>query len=128
MCIRDSIWGTMGVIIATIFSVVFVNFLSNTYILFKYYFKTEDIKEYLLSNIKYTMTVILTSIITYYIADLIPSGETRGALMFYLLLKFAICVVVGNLLFLLLYYKSKQFAVSKQWILSKVRNRKMKML
>ena len=115
-------WGTMGVIIATILSVVFVNFLSNTYILFKYYFKIEDIKEYLISNIKYTATVILTAIITYAIAGLIPSGETRSVLMIHLLLKLVICVVVVNMLFFLLYYKSKQFVVSKQWILSKIRN------
>lgn len=116
------VWGTIGVIIATILSVVFVNFLSNTYILFKYYFRIEDVKEYLLSNIKYTATVILASIITYCVANLIPSGETRGVLIFHLLLKFTICLIIGNVLFILLYYKSKQFDVSKQWMLSKVRD------
>ena len=97
------IWGITGILIATIITVVVFNFCGGTRILFKFYFKSGE-KSFYLSHIKYFIVTSLSGIITFGICNEIPFDGYLG-----LLLKALICLIVPNIIYFLIYFKTQMF-------------------
>ena len=100
-----------GIIIATIISILFIDFVFYTKILFKYYFKNKNIKEYLLSQFKYALVTLIISVISLKLCLLITLNS-------YLIIIFRliICMLISNGLYVLLYRKDIYFIEVKKYL------------
>jgi hypothetical protein len=103
--------GIYGVLLSTVISTVFIGFPWLTYNLFTEVFKRNP-KEYLIKLLKYVITAIALSTITYLICNFI-----EGVSIITLILKAIICVLVPNILFFLLYNRSDEMEYVKGLIL-----------
>lgn len=100
-------FGVTGILIATIINIIGLNFCGGTRVLYKYYFLKGRL-EYYKSHIIYLMVTIITAITTYFFCSKIATESVIG-----LVIKMAICVIVPNLIYLMFYFKTKQFNNAK---------------
>lgn len=103
-------WGITGVIVATIITIIFVNFIGGSKILFKYYFKRKC-TQFLGWHMIYFLVTIASGIITLLICSLIRINGFGG-----LAVKLLVCIVCPNIVYLLVYIKFKQFDEAKEII------------
>lgn len=103
-------FGVCGVIISTIVTIAFINIPWGAYILFKYYFR-EEIIPFLKDTLKYIVELMVVCIITYSICTLIT-----GQSILSFLVKLVICCVIANILFFLIFRKSKYYQRGMQFI------------
>lgn len=113
-------WGLNGIIAGTFISLFLVNFLYAERLVFKYYFKNGKALEFYLQQIKYAVTTAITCFVTYQICILI-TNTAGGNMIVVLIIRAITCMIVPNLLFLLVYCKSKEFYSSYRWIFDKIR-------
>lgn len=95
--------GINGIFIGTIVSTLLAPFWVEPKVLYKYYFDKSP-KNYFIKYIFNTLIMIGVSIVCYLICGLIPVGG-----IWLLLLKFAVCIVLSNLLLFPLYLPFKEF-------------------
>lgn len=105
--ILGKIFGITGILLATLFTIVFFNFLCGTRVLFNIYFKTGE-KQYFAAHCIYLVVTVISALTTYFMCSQIDIGGTLG-----LIIKMAICTVAPNLMFLLAYGKTEQFIKAK---------------
>lgn len=103
----------MGIIIATLISLLIINFGLGSQIVFKYYFKNKKLHEYFLCHVKYFLVTAFISIITYLIIGTVTVDGILG-----LLIKAFICVILPNILYILIYRRNDMYKSSVSWILS----------
>lgn len=96
--------GLYGVILSTVFSLIIVGIPWITYNLFKYVFKGEDPMKYLIKLVKYALTSTIVIFIPVFICMQI---ENLGIVT--LVIKLIICIVMTNVLYFIVYFKSKEF-------------------
>lgn len=114
------LWGIHGVILATIVTLIVINFFWGAQILFRYYFK-RDIKEYLFLQIRQATITLIGIMITILICSRLPS---EGSFQF--VCRIFICLIVPNIIFYLCYFKTNSFAESKKFaigVLELIRNK-----
>lgn len=107
------LWGILGIIAATLISLLIVNFGFGSQIVFKYYFKNGKLLEYFLLHAKYAIVTLLICSISYFTTSLIPEEGIMG-----FILKGLGCCILPNVLYFVFYCKTKEFAVSIPWLLS----------
>lgn len=110
------IWGMTGIVIATILTVFFINFLGATRILFMNYFH-EGLKEYIFKQLFYIMNSIWIAYATYCIckmADRLFYNEK--SLILEIIFRGIICIFVPNVLFWISYRKTNIYKKSFDWI------------
>lgn len=96
-------FGITGILIATILTILFINFVSGTSVLFKMYFKKSPYNFYL-KHIKYFLITALICTVNYSICEIIPLGGVLG-----IFVKLMICLFLPNVLYVLTYYKTDEF-------------------
>ena len=97
--------GIEGVMISTIIVMLFIYFPWETSILFKKLFKRSSI-EYLLKIFIHTVITIIVMVITYLFCGIVKFDG-----MVELIIKAFICVILPNLIFVLLYFRTEEFKV-----------------
>lgn len=105
--------GVAGIILSTIISIVFIEFIWATKVLYKNYFKDKKISTYFIWQAIYAVVTLVIAFITYFICTHFASGNS----ILSFILKIAICIVIPNLLYLVCYYKTNYFKQSKEFIL-----------
>lgn len=90
-------WGLIGVIIGTIVSTVVVPLWIEPFILNKHYMHKSTTKYFLKYSVFVFATVVAT-MITYFVCSKLPTGG-----IFVLVSKFAICAILPNIIFLLIF-------------------------
>lgn len=105
--------GVYGVVLSTIISIVFINIPWSAYSLFKAYFKT-GFWNYMKEICCKFALLVLVGALTYYGCSLLPS-EGYGAFF----CKIINCVIVPNVIYLLVYARTPEFAKFKQMVLKK---------
>lgn len=110
------LFGVSGVVWATVISVVFANFVPSVFVLHKNYFVGYRIKGIIIDDIKYLVTISIALLLSYFINSFIPDGTTFVVNAILLILRFVICMIVSNVVFLVLYSKNKQWIESKKWL------------
>lgn len=108
-------FGVNGIIIATLFSLFFINFLYGTQIIFRYYFGMDKIRDFYVSNIRYAATTAIAAVITFGVCKWIPLDNLVG-----LFLKAGVCTIIPNAVFWMLYRNSKDYQLSFPWIIEKI--------
>lgn len=91
-------WGVYGIIAATNVTILFINFIWGSLVLYKYYFVQMSVKKYFLSHACYAGVTITNAVLTYFITRIIPFEGLTG-----LILKGMVCVVIPNAFYFLVY-------------------------
>lgn len=104
--------GVAGAILSTIIIMLFIYFPWETNVLFKKMFKKSS-KKYYIKMFIYAGCTLVAGIITFYSCSLINiSGIIE------LFIKAILCVIIPNILFLLFYFKTDEFADVKERVIS----------
>ena len=110
--------GMAGVLWSTIIIFVFITIPIENSVTFKFYFKMRSI-EYYKKMAQYIAAMLLVGIPTYWICCKIPVGT-----IFAIILKLCVCVFVPNIGYVLLFYKTDEFAYVKTIICNILNGRK----
>ena len=102
--------GVAGVFIGTAISTMTTCFWVEPYILYKYGFKSSA-KEYFVRYIGYTLVMLAAGWVTWMLCSLVTGGQLIS-----FIIKMGICTIVPNVIFLAVFYRTKEF----QFLLSKV--------
>ena len=112
-------WGVLGIIVATLLSLFFINFIGGAWILFKEYFQNGKLHEFFADQAKYFLVTTSVGVVCFCVCETITVGTgipNRGVETLYLLLRLLICTVVTVLLYYLVYHRSVQFMDAKDWL------------
>jgi len=101
--------GLPGVIIGTIISTLTTSLWIEPYVLHKHYFK-KSMSGYWIKYLIYTISMLIAGMGTYLICGLLPTGGV-GALI----LKFAVCAVVPNVILLACLFWMPEFRECVKW-------------
>lgn len=113
-------WGIYGILTATIVTIFFINYLWGTQITFRAYFGLEKLQEYFRYQLNYTAINIIVCTITFLLASLIDFES----LWITLLLRFCLCALFPNVLYLMIYYKKSEFEEIRL-LLKHIKNRSL---
>lgn len=110
-------WGVVGIIIATIISVVCVNYFFTTRKLFKIYFKSISMKAFLIENIFFGFTTAIIGAVSYGLADKLYFEFINGSSIFFeIIFKFIICMIVPNILYYMVYRNLPLYKKTILWL------------
>ena len=109
-------YGVKGIILATLISLFFINFIWGSNLIFKYYFKSISSKEYYIQHLLYACVTLINAFLTCKICSVVTTPGIIG-----LLFKGIICLVFPNILFLLIYCKTSIFKTAMPWLLKKLK-------
>lgn len=117
------IWGVNGLLIGTLISLFFINFLYGGSITFKYYFGYSKIWHYLKSQLAHLLIFVLTCIMSLYVCILIEEICKITNTWIVLLVRFSLCIVLAPLLLYLLMHRTEDFRLAENWVIQKIRCR-----
>ncbi len=100
-------FGIYGIITGTLISLLIINFGYGSQILFKHYFIHQKVSEYFSSHGLYMLVTLVISIITYYICSFVEGTKITD-----FILKLLICIMIPNMMYYLVYFKTKIFKES----------------
>lgn len=109
--------GVNGVIISTVLTLLCISLPCEIHALFKYLFEMPARKTVFLV-LKYTVIATLCTLITYMIC--IPIGENT---LISFIERSAICFILPNLIYFLLFRKTSEFAYFKDFLVSKIKRK-----
>jgi len=110
--------GVYGIVIGTLLSLLFVNQIYGSSIIFQYYFKNGQHIRYLLLHLKYFLITCGVCGITYGLCIILGSGLDNAWLT--VLFRGIICSIAAPILYLLVYRKSNVYKTSMTWLMGKV--------
>ena len=114
--ILGKVLGVHGIIIATMISLFLCNYLWSVSITFRHYFGEDKIIEYYRYQGFETVIMFVAAISTYLICSMISTDN-----VFYnLILRAAICVIVPNLLYFMVFRKTEQFQYARGLIFGRL--------
>ncbi|WP_036608546.1 oligosaccharide flippase family protein [Oribacterium sp. P6A1] len=116
-------WGLYGVLLSTVFSILFVEMPWLIHNLFSVFFDHEYRNEYLLKLIKYFVTTVFCAAVTFTVCSFINVKNDWMVLF----LRLLICMVLPNIIFGLLFFKTREFKMGKELLLRAFANLKPKM-
>lgn len=99
-------WGVTGILLATIITIVVFNYFGGTIVLFKFYFKRTP-KYFFASQLFYLTITFFNGLGTYILCSYINFGGILDVII-----KIAVCMVVPNIVFMVVYFRTKEFRES----------------
>lgn len=96
--------GVSGIILATILSILIINFGYGSTIIYRYYFKNGKAYIFYLQNIFYAAVTVVTALIAAIICNRLPDGSVIN-----LIVKGLAAFFVSNLCLLLAYHRTERF-------------------
>ena len=109
--VLGKLFGIFGIILATIISILVINFGYGSMIVFRYYFRDKNVKEYFKYQFKYALVTIIVCIITYGICSLVKTN-----LIIEFIIKALICGTFPILLYYIIYRKNENLDYVKNLI------------
>lgn len=103
--------GLPGIVIATLISYFVFNFAGGALVLFRVYFEGSGLGRYFLEHLKYAAVTAAVSVVT-----LRACGRIRAEGLAGFFLTAAVCAVLPNLLYGLVYFRTKIFRDSRELI------------
>lgn len=104
-------YGVFGTILGTLISLILVNYIWGTQIVFKYYFKTISAGQYFVDNLFFTFGTMIACIVAYNISSCF---SVEGILSIFLPL--VVTIVAFNGVYFLLLFKTKLFKQSIEMV------------
>ena len=112
--ILGKMFGLNGIIAATLIPLFVINFCLRSKVLFRNYFSNNGLRDFYTSHFLYALVTVISCAATYAICSLIPVTWAG------LVLKALICAVIPNLIFMLIYRRTKMYKESMKFFLSAV--------
>lgn len=109
--VLGKLWGITGIILATIITTFFIDFLYMTSVLFKTYFKDFSGLAFILKNMKWLLEVIVVASVTLFITSMVHVGNWLG-----LIIRLIISIIIPNVFFWLLWRKTNEYQYGKSAI------------
>lgn len=107
--------GLPGILISTIVSILFIYDIGYAKVLFKEYFNSKgELLNYIIKQIKYLLITLISGGITFFITNQLNSD------IWSFILKGIIALIVPNIIFLMIYYNSKEFKSVMKFIKNKL--------
>ena len=106
------LFGVLGIISATLVSLIFIDNIFATRIVFDEYFKNGKLREYFGDQLKYFLVSTLIAVITYALCWLVPFAGIGG-----LIVRILICGLVPWPIYYLIYRRSALYLDAKEWML-----------
>lgn len=103
-------FGVHGIITATLISILLINFVWGSAILFKYYFKDYNVVEFYKKHFFYFGVTILAAAITYFLTSFF-----QGNVYVRFIASAVLCCIAPNVVFYLIYHKRDEFKAAKEF-------------
>lgn len=111
-------FGVYGIIAGTLISLLIINFGYGSQILFKHYFGEQRIRDYFLKHGLYAVVTIIVCVLTFLICSYVKIDGFLG-----LAIKGLICVVIPNIIYCIIYYKTKLYKDSSTFLKKIIRGK-----
>ena len=105
-------FGIYGILVATILTIIVINFGLGTTTVFKYYFGMDKLASYYFKQFIYIVVTVISGGLTYYACSFLPNNSIMC-----LLGKTCICAFLPNVLYLLFYLNNPDFKIAVPWII-----------
>lgn len=114
--IMCKLFGVLGIVAATIITILFIGFPLTAYYLYKFYYEKSSFK-YIKQQIFQLISFLLIGWLVYFITSRIPFGDGLVQNITYLIIRFVISVIISIFMLWLLYFKTSIYRQAKNWIL-----------
>lgn len=117
-------WGVLGIIVATLISLFFINFIGGAWVLFKEYFQNGKLHEFFADQAKYFLVTAAVGVVCFSVCEMVAAGteiSNGGVEALNLLLRLFVCTIVTALLYYLVYHRSAQYRDAKDWLWKRYR-------
>ena len=112
--ILGKFFGVYGIVVATLVSLFFINFVWGSSIIYRHYFTEIKISEYYLLHLLYASVTAIACVTSWFACSFIPFAGVWG-----FAIRILLCLIVPNILYLLAYFKTPLFGQVKLWIFRK---------
>lgn len=113
-------FGLVGIVVATILTIIFINFPLSTFYTFKYYYN-QKMLPFVIEQVGIVLKIVVCAVLCYVVSNLIPIGEGTFLRLFYMGTKGIVSVLIFICSFSILNCKNKRFRNSLNWIKARVR-------
>ncbi len=103
-------FGIYGIIVATILTIFFINYIWGVRITFQYYFGLEYLKDYYLYHLKYGVVTVAVCVITWFVCGMIPFDNP----FLLIAIRIPVCLLISNALYLLIYHRMEEYSRMKK--------------
>ncbi len=115
------IWGVLGIVLATIVSVFVTNCILCPKLIFKLYFRNDKLKEYWLDHVYYTITMLITAIISWVVCEcFMPTGMVTGRETMKCIIcvggRLAVCTLLSLGVFWSVWHRSQRYSEAVDWM------------
>lgn len=114
-------WGVNGILIATIVTTVVFNFIISSQVIFARYFH-KGYSRYVISQGLYVIISLLVSIVCLKMNEILFAGIKN--IYFLMFIRLVVCIVLSNVIFLVVYFKTSVFKDSTKWLRDRLLVRK----
>ena len=109
-------WGVNGLLIGTLVSLFFVNFMYSSSITFKYYFGYKRLVPYYLTQFFHLFIMILTCVVVYYLSSTIESTCMIQNTWIVMLERFIISIVMSSAFLWVFLHRTSDYKLALNWI------------
>lgn len=113
-------FGVIGIVIATILTILFINFPLSTFYTFKYYFG-KNMLSFILEQMSIVLKIVICSVLCYFLTSYIPDGSNMLTEIVCLGIKGGMAILVFTASFSTLNIKNERFIVSLKWLRTKIK-------
>lgn len=113
-------FGVTGIVIATIFTIIFINFPLTTYYTFKYYYG-KKMMPFIVEQLFMVSKIIICSAACYFVANLMPNGSGILIEIVFMGLKGISAILIFTGLFSILNIRNQRFKTSLKWIKARIK-------
>jgi O-antigen/teichoic acid export membrane protein len=114
--ILGKIFGVHGIIAATLISILLINFVWGSAILFKYYFNGYTVVEFYKKHFFYFGITIVAAVVTYFL-----TMTVHGNMYIRFITSALMCCIIPNLIYFIVYRNLKEFREAKEFCLRAVK-------
>lgn len=115
--ILSKLFGVIGIIVATLISVLFINYLCTLVVLCKYYFGRYEFKVYLIKELKCLVSTVIIGVVLW----ILLTNLNITNLYISLAIRILACFTIAPCLYLLIYHKNPEAVESVYWLLPNIK-------
>lgn len=106
--VLGKVWGITGILLATIITIFFFNYICRTHILFTHYFRNESEKLFSMDQLQYALVTIVLAGGMLFFSKVVPGGEIVQLIICALL-----SVVVSGFSYFILFHKTNRYVYAQ---------------
>ncbi len=121
-------WGVLGIILATLISLFFINFLGGAWLLFKEYFNNGKLREFIADQTLYFVVTCLLAVACYlgcdcvsvWLSSILFSENVSLTSIAVLVARLLICTMAAIVGYYLVYRRTVRYKDAKEWLWKRV--------